>query len=55
MTKDIENRNLEFARRGVTLGMDNFAPDRLRSVYGWAQQNGYDDLWMPKGISPIRC
>lgn len=50
--QNIETRNLEFARRGVTLGMDNFTPDRLRSVYGWAQQNGYDDLWMPKGHKP---
>ena len=49
----VEARNVELARRGVTLGMDNFKPERLRKVYGWAQQNGYDDLWQPKGAHKL--
>lgn len=50
--ESIEERNLDLARRGVALGMENFSPDRLRNVYGWAQQNGYDELWYPKGRKP---
>ena len=44
----VEDRNEDIARRGERFGMDNFQPERLRNVYGWAQRNGYDELWRPK-------
>ena len=27
--------------------MENYRPERLRKVYSWAQNNGYDELWKP--------
>lgn len=43
----VEDRNVQLFRRGFSLGMENYSPSRLRSVYTWAQSNGYDEMWKP--------
>lgn len=43
----VEDRNVQLFRRGFSFGMENYKPERLRKVYSWAQNNGYDELWKP--------